>query len=238
MNDYYEELFELRIKYASKEILDEMVKEYPTPEELHGKYRYSSAHINWAQDIIKKEKRKEQLAKDKKKLKTHRKVVKVAAVFCIVMATVTCVAFTVPPIRIALSNFLLEEKENHYDLELQEKKENGQFDIPVYIEEYMPEGFIVTDVDESQSMLIVTFENDAKDMIHFERFVGSAGITLDSEDSSYENIMIGENEGHSISKNEETVFVFNDDEYGYIISSTLTRSELLQIAQKIFAKNQ
>lgn len=233
MKNYYEELFELRIKYASKEILDEMVKEYPTPEELHGKYSYSSTHVNWAQDIIKNEKQKVQSAKDKKKLKIHRVGVRVATVFCIVMATATCVAFTVPPIRMALSNFLLEEKETYYDLELQEKNENRQFDIPAYIEEYIPKGFEVTDVFESQSMLIVTFENDANDMIRLERLVGTAGITLDAEDSNYEDIMIGKNKGHSITKNGETVIVFNSDEYGYILSSTLTRSELIKIARKI-----
>jgi len=236
MKKFKEELFELMLKHASKELVDEMVAEYPSPEELKGKYDFSPEFEKRIEEIIKSEENREK----KKKLKnTSKKLLntgkRIAIAICIITATLSVVAFTVPPIRVALLNFCIERNEEYISFDLQEQGEEHiekTDDDLSNIISYIPEGFETENITENGNTLIVTLVNDDV-FIRFTRYTSAASIAVDGEDSNYKTIMIGDNEVYTFSKNNVNTIIFKDENFGYLLSSEISMEELLKIAKSM-----
>ena len=236
MKEYKGELFELMLKHASKELLDEMITKYPSPEELKDKYEFSSKFKKWIDEIIENERKRLKHKKFKNIKNKFMNIGKrIAIAMYIIIATFSVVAFTVPSIRVALLNFYIERHDEYISFDLQGQGEeynneldDNQSDIILYI----PEGFEIKNTIENETALFITYKNN-NILIHFERYVGKVSITLDGEDSNFEIVIIGNKEIYTSSKNGMNTIIFNDADFGYKLSSDISMEELKKMVESI-----
>lgn len=236
MKEFKEKLFDLMLEYSSKELVDEIVGKYPDSKELQGKYIFSPEFEKKIEEIIESERKHTAHNKFKN---TRTKFIsigkKIAIAIVIIIATFSVVAFTVPPIRIALLNYYIEKHDKYISFDLHEQGEeynNEMDDNQLDIIPYMPEGFEIENIIDNESSLFITYKNNNM-LIHFERYAGEVSITLDGEDSKFEIIMIENKEVYTSSKNGMNTIIFNDKNYGYTLSSEIRIEELKKMAESI-----
>lgn len=236
MKEFKEELFELMLKHASKELVDEMVAKYPSPEELKNQYDFSPEFKKRIEEILESEKKRE---KQNRLKNIGNKLVntgnRIAIVVCIIVATFSVVAFTVPSIRVALMNFIIEKNEEYISFDLQGQggnHSNEPADILLDIIPYVPEGFEIENTIENESALFITYTNNNM-FIRFERFAGAVDMTIDGEDIIFETIIIRGEEVYTSFKNGMSTIIFNDENYVYKISSEIHMDELEKMAESI-----
>lgn len=234
MNRNNEELLDAMIKNASKQIIDEIADSYPSPEELECKHTFSPEFRTWVDGRIKQERIRERKNKRVIWWKQFRTVsIHVATALCVLFAGFLLAAFTVPPIRIAVMNFLVQHNEVHTDMDIPQKDEDFYGDSR-YVIPYIPEGYEVTNTVENDIALFITFSNKAGKSIWFERHVGAVGLTIDREDIHEEIVTIGNRDAYYFYKNGIYTIVITDENFGYkITSDTDEIDELILMAQYI-----
>lgn len=236
-NKSSERLFDLMLKQATGKFVDEMVDKYPDSKEMQGKYEFSPEFEKKIQKIIDSERRRVKHSSFKnasyKFLKTGKRI---AIAICIIIATFSLVAFTIQPIRVALMNFYIERHDEYISFDLQEQGEENDkapdVNLSVIIT-YVPAGYEIFNIVDNESALSITYSN-SNQFIHFERYSGSAKITLDGEGVEFKKIMIGGKEGYISSKNEMNTVIINDEYYGYKLSSEISMDELVKMMESIF----
>ena len=235
MKEFKESLFDLVLTYASKELVDEIVSKYPEPEELKGKYEFSPEFEKWAEEFIRKDKRRKHSKKHKSAWNMVLIIIKRAAVtICIMLSVFSLMAFAIPSIRIALANYFIEQNDKYISMELQEdnKEKNSNSNYSDIIP-YLPEGFVITKEIDNDNLLVIQYMNDNNETIQFERYTGTALLTIDNEESGFEQIMINNNICYISVKNGSNTIVFNNENYGYMISSEINMDELKKMAESI-----
>ena len=235
MKEFKESLFDLVLTYASKELVDEIVSKYPEPEEVRGRYEFSPEFEKWAEDLIRKEKKRSHNKKHKSAWNMVLIIIKRAAVaICIMFSVSSLMAFAIPSIRISLANYFIEQNEKFISMELQEdnKEKNSDLNYSDVIP-YLPEGFVIAKEIDNDNLLVIQYMNDKNETIQFERYTGTASLTLDNEESGFEQTMINNNICYISVKNGSNTIVFNNENYGYMISSEINMDELKKMAESI-----
>ena len=233
MKELNEKIFDLMLEEASKLYVENLVAEYPSPEELEGKYTFSPKFEAWIEGIIKSERRRLKRKAFKRTLNIVLNIgQKAATIMCCAFALSLLLAFTVPPIRVAILNFVTETNEDYIEMDLKTKEETngiiGNIDID------MPKDFEIIDIDKTDALLSITYQNNEGATIFLERYIGTAGTIIDSENSGFKKIAIGEEDGYILLKNDKTTVICHDEDYGYtIISSDISHEELIEIAEDI-----
>jgi hypothetical protein len=238
MKKIEDDILDVFIKHASKAYLDEMVDEYPNPKSLIGKYEFSSEFEKWANETIKKEEKR-----NKKTSQSWNKVKKVsfrvASVAYLLIASSIFVAFTVPPVREKLTNYIVTyTADNNIELNLQNEEEEQDCSTDklskFYLDKYHVEGFNIINIENYEIMLILTYQNDRGEEIRFERHVGTPSIITDGEKSEFSSITINNNEGYiSYNKSETLTTIFwHDEEYSYIIMSKIDKNKVIELAER------
>ena len=237
MKEYKESLFDLMLTYASKELVDEIVDKYPDPEELKGKYEFSPEFEKWAEDLMRKEKKRTRIRKHKNSWQIALIIVKKGAVtISISFALFALMAFAVPSIRVTLANYFIQQNEKHIGMELQDSSEEIQDNDPTstnYVIPYLPKGFEITEEVDTDNLLVIQYINENDEAIRFERHNDTVTLTIDSEESGFEQVIISNYECYVSSKNGINTIIFNTENYGYIISAEISIDELIKIAESI-----
>lgn len=226
MKKHNEELLEQLIRCAADEWLDDMADE-PLPETKEN-LTFSSGFEAWADNLVRREEKRERRRNAFLNLKKAGK--RVAIVACILIAICSLAAFTIPPVRIALTNYLIDSNDKYYDMSL---GGNGNNSGSVSVLGFVPDGFKPVSVTENEDTIFVVLENDIHQTIVFERFGGKINFTLDNEDVSVEKVSIGGLDGYYSAKNGENKLMFNDDQYSYTILSVLDKETMIKMAESI-----
>ena len=236
MKAYNEELFELMIKHASALVLDEMMDEFASFEEISGEYRFSKQFEKKAEALIQDRKKamRETPASGWQRIKRAGK--RVAIVACVFVAVVSLAAFTIEPVRVAVANFFLEHRDGHIEMHMQQRpfgESDGRFADIYCITPYLPEGFEIVEVMENGVLLNVTYKNKAGEVIRLERGNGNASMAMDSEGAGFEKFNLGEWEGFAIQKKGQSSVMFHDDRYAYLLTGRVDKEELIKMAQSM-----
>lgn len=229
MKKHDEQLFEQLIRHASGEWLDEMADDSSEDIRTQNDLSFSSGFLTWADELAKKEDRRERRRRLSARLKKTGQ--RVAVVACILIAVCSLAAFSIPPVRVALTNLLIEQNPVYYDIKIPvEGNQNGTIES---FFSFMPKDFKVVDVSENDVSLFILLENDKGETVRFERVNSSVGATIDSQERIMEPVDINGIQGFCASKNGENIITFNNDDYYYIVSSVVDKELLIKITEGI-----
>jgi hypothetical protein len=229
MNKRDEELFDQLIRHAAGEWLDEMTDDCPADRELNRDAGFSSKFLAWADKTAACEDRRF------RGWRVHKGLIKAARragiAVCVLAALLTLTAFTVPPVRVALSNYLIERQEGHIELHI-----GGASSAVVpggragEVFGYLPKGYAITNITENEAVLMLDLEDGQGGSIHFQRQSGASSVGISGD---VENVAVDGLEGVFSSERGQSVLVFHDDKYNYLLNSTVSRDELFRIAENI-----
>lgn len=230
-----EEKKETILNRAFEDVLLDMIDKYPSPEELKGTQKFSAEHEIKIQDIINDAQKRDQNNSSKNKKSWYRIGLNVAAAFGGLCLITTLMAFTVPPVRIALQDYFMRTSDEYLEIQTQldkEEFENEVFNYPTYI----PSGFKVDNSQEGDTFLMVFYTNEEEKFIRLERFVGKFDMTIDIEDVEHREIDIQGKVGQMAVENGEITIVFSNSEYSFKITTDVSEKESAKIVESILEK--
>ena len=232
MNTRDQELYEQMIKHAAGEWLDEMAQDCPSDEELKSRYTFSAAFEAFAAPLVRREDKRTRRQETLRRVK--RMGIRAGVAACIVIAVLSLAAFTIPPLRIAITNLLVEQKDGYYDINLE--IDNGgsaqAFNIDAVLS-YVPDGFAAVNVHESDISLYIVLENENHQTIRFERQIGGSGMTLDSDDADFTPVEINGLSGYISLKHDKNTLILNNEQFSFVLESAIDKEILIKMAQNI-----
>lgn len=188
------------------------------PKEIP-EHNFSKEHIRKINELI-EPKRKEQ---EYKVTKNTLKFLLIAAV----ILSLTITAFAIPTCR----EFIVEKFFNHSEYNVVDTEKSK--DVNSLIVDYIPEGFQIDEVFESESIYDYYYTNEDK-YFHVKKFAINGAIYYDTEVFEDENIKInGIDAVFYNHDNQLKGFIFNDGKYIYEINGNIDKNDLVQIAQNI-----
>lgn len=216
---------------ASDVALNGLIDEYPTLEELADKYEFSDKHTKKMNRLFKKAEKIESRGHADAWHTFRRLSFNTAAVICMIFTMFTLVAFTVPEMRVAITNYIVEQNEEFIVINTESNMHNGE--IIEGTPKYIPEGFEIVDYMPAENTIIIRYENNDNRFIHFIRNKGDSSVTVDNESSEFEKTHIHDFVGYVCKKNNEITVIFHDGTYTYHIVSNINEEEVLIIAESI-----
>lgn len=235
-----EQMIDYMIKNAAGKLADEISDEYPVPEKITEKYSFSPEFNSRVNAMIKaEESRIKRLHFNKLWKKVGIAGTKVSIAFCIIIFLFALVAFSIPPIRMAMMSFVITYYNDYLSIDKQpepDKGDSGQSFALEYGIPYVPQGFQIVDKIQNDISLFLKFENSYNNNISFERHISAVGFDIDWENIEYTMIKIDDWEVYKFYKDGVNTICFNDDEYSYKITSNFEIHELMKIVEHILKK--
>ena len=152
------------------------------------------------------------------------KVMLIAATLCALLLT----AFVVPSSR----EFIVD----HFDIFSRYKlteSNNNAVDGEITVG-YIPEGFELTNEQKSARAIMNDYYNSNGEFFTISKYSSSIEVDLDTETGNIENIMVN-NKSYSyyVDANNHNYLVWNQNDYVYQVEGTLSKDELLNIAEMV-----
>lgn len=216
---------------ASKTSIDDLINQYSTAEELEDKYEFSKKHTNKMEKLFRKSNKIENYHTSNFGHRFRRISYNAAAVLCILFTIAVLTAFTVPTVRVKLANYFLEET-NEY-IEINTDSDNTSAEQIEGTPDYIPYGFYIDEVVESDTLLRINYINSNNDSILFVRYNGETTIQIDNEDIKFLKILISNYNGYMSEKNGIITIIFHDGEFTYRIISCENEDETMKIAESL-----
>ncbi|MGN1316452.1 MAG: DUF4367 domain-containing protein [Acutalibacteraceae bacterium] len=188
------------------------------PEEIP-KHRFSQKHKQKMKEIF-----SGGAGESKHRLsKTTIRILLIAAILLAVATT----AFAIPTAR----KYITEKFLDHSEYEIVDKR--GAKDVTSLTVNYIPEGFELS--DEFYSERLFTFEYAKGDeFFAVDKYSLGAGITYDTEHNDSESIIINGLDAIYFKTDVEAKgIIFNDGKYIFVVTGTVSKEELIKIAQNI-----
>ncbi len=154
------------------------------------------------------------------------------AVAVLVAATVTTVS--VEALREPVFQFFAEVYEKFTQIFFVDDTPNvSEIQFKKKTPAYIPEGYVVESEMDLETMYRITFSNDNREKIRYtQQDRASIEAIIDTEDVTYENIIIGDRPGITYKNNGFVYIVFTDEEYAYSFSGN-SLDTLIEMAQSI-----
>ncbi len=226
-----EEKIDKLFRDAAEKSLDDLIKENPSLEELEGKYEFSDKHNKKMEKLFKRAKRIERGGNSDNWHTFRRISYNTAAVICMLFTVFTLVAFSVPEIRVAITNYIIEDKQEYIVINTTSNVYNGA--IIDGVPKYIPAGYKIIDVIDEEITLNVFYERNGEYFISFSRNAGEVSINIDNESTDFKEIYIGQYQGYINEKEQNIAIIFHDGNYTYAISTNDTKEELILIAKSL-----
>ena len=87
-----------------------------------------------------------------------------------------------------------------------------------YLPTYIPEGYVETSVAKNKTSANAYWSNGEREIILMQYLLGKQNASLDTEDGGYTVDYIGEQAVYYICKNNTYVFLWENDEYSFILN--------------------
>lgn len=167
-----------------------------------------------------------------------------AAVIAALFVGLTAVTFGVKAIREPFLRFIVETFEKFSSIIFMNDDDNsGQssisadadFEFEVISPQYIPEGFILDSKNEDFMAYQEIYFNSDKSLsiAYTQMIIDDAIVQTDTEDTTYDKIIINGNEGITYSRNGTNTVVFNTEKYVFTIYSQIDTQEIIKIAESI-----
>lgn len=230
-NELKEKIFDLILKDALQECLDEELKEIDEMVANSPPHEFSPQFEKRMKKLINSIGRKDRIKKAKRII--VRTAVSIAAAFGIIFG----VFLTQPEVSAAVQNVIrtVFDRYDKYDYvgdELTVENFNNNIRLG-----YVPDGYYLSNGVYSHISVSLIYESENKNEIMFDYGIanGTSGI-YDNEHNSYNNFTINGIEYHYYESNDKDFYdtlVWYKDGYAFSILAHLSKEELVKIAENI-----
>ena len=177
-------------------------------------------------NLINKQVRKEKANRILKKL------VKIAAIFFIIVTVCTITIISVEALRVPVYNFFINSKDEITNVQVNETTSEAQNNSS-FEPSYLPEGFELASTNEDGDFFSQFYMNNNEDTIIINQNSSEGFFGIDTENAEYDSIKINNSNGFYSEKNGTTQLYFYTEYHSYLIISTLDITELVKIANSI-----
>jgi len=215
-----------------QQLMEENQQEYTTEEAAQKDAIFARAMEKFAAQE-KQRKKRERVLRLKRSVP---RIINVAACLVLVLCIAAPIAVArVEFIRVRVMKLLAEIQEDHTCLSLAENDEEA-FWIPAdwhgeYYPSYLPDDFLIS--WKSSLYNEIMWRNEAGDIIHYNESYEGDVISVDSSDARITDITLGGNEGLMIEDDGKTTVAWNDGEVYFVIWTTLSADECIEIASSV-----
>ncbi len=163
----------------------------------------------------------------------RRSIIAASLIIFIYMATLSVEAFRAPLIR------LTEKIYTEFSEILFDNEEN--IDTPtrikdLYVPGYIPEGYTLKEESEEKMTMMHHFiyTNEKDQFIFVQQYTLGVSMSVDTEGTTTERIMIKGMEGIIYSKKGLTTIIVNDDNYVHLVCGYESREEIIKIVESLY----
>ena len=173
------------------------------------------------------------------KQKSIKHLVRIAAVIVMCAITVGSLAVNAEAIRIKLFELIRKNQGIYSSFETQEYDHTLIKQNEINAPEYIPKGYEIEHIYSEAEIKVVEYKNENGENIIFTQNSLDNNIHLDTEDAAVEDILINGINATFIQKGGKTSILWTDDNYVYIIETSISKKELIKMAKSVpFHKSQ
>jgi len=232
MKNKENKIIEAYYGYIGEIYVDSIVDELEEKNEEIKNRNFPKKLDTWVEEYIKKEEKKEKKTKLIKNIKKQSK--RAAIILLIIIAGISTLIFTVEAIRVRVFNYFIERNERYTEIRVEENEiETPELDWENYYQPtYMTEGYYFESEEDGGLIKILNY-SDGKNQIIITQTNNSAGIQIDTEDATTENIKINGNEGFLTIKEDRSIIFWHNEEKSFTITGNIKKEEIIKIAESI-----
>lgn len=226
MDNYYNEVVDIAIKHAGREVLRDNANSAAVTEDV----RFSA-------DFDKRMKRMlSGYMRKKKALKIFKVSSKVAVILCLFVILSTAVIFSTEALRIEAMNLFVDHGDGYADLQFFKVDENN-FPVGMVMPGYIPDRFKLEQAYKSESLYVSEYKDASGKVIKIQQGVYLKSLTVDDDGlGSYQTKIMDKAAYVAINKDINSIY-FNSNAYGFSIYGDIDSSELIKIAESILEKD-
>jgi len=242
----------LQLKDALNDYLYDVLTDFPTEKSLSETMVLSSHFLRRMNRLMRKAKKMEA---DQAALYTARTALREESreymafspwrrklILAIVIITVVASAFTAVAARNQIADFFktVYEKYTSYVFNMGHSQSETTEVSPAVVTAdklpaYIPEGYVQTDRIEKNFFAHITYTNEQNNILTFERTkIDNFQITMDSEKTAGEDIMIGQMKGFYYPNSGDNNIVWQDSNYVYMIVGKISKDEMIVMAESLY----
>lgn len=230
-NELKEKIFDLVLKEALQECLDEELKEIDEMVANSPPHEFSPQFEKRMKKLINSIGRKDRIKKAKRII--VRTAVSIAAAFGIIFG----VFLTQPEVSAAVQNVIrtVFDRYDKYDYigdELTVENFNNNIRLG-----YVPDGYYLSSGDYSHALVSLTYVNEYENEIILDYGIADGtSSNYDNEHNSYSNFKINGMEYHYYESNDNDFFnmlIWYKDGYYFSLLAHLSKEELVKIAENV-----
>ena len=237
MPNHKDDMLDLYLKHIGEQHAYNINKELEKNKEAIENIDFPKELDEWFENFTKQRYRKQRI---KKRMQTlYKSSARIAAVLVLIITILGVVTFSVEAFRIDFLNFFVTEKSNN--LEIKSRRVVQGEDLledyeDLYVLGYVPEGFVLSDVEGIKEHLLITYINGNK-RIDFMQHFSDIDISLDNERMkiTYEELKGGEQAIFSQSADYNSI-VWENDICTFVLSGEADIKTLKEMAESIIWK--
>jgi len=169
-----------------------------------------------------------------RRFRIRKSIVAASLMVFIYAASMSVEAFRTPLIRLS------EKVYTQFSAILFENEENIETPTRIkdlYVPAYIPEGYTLKEESEDfVSMHYFIYTNEKDQFIFVDQYTLGVSMSVDTEGTTTERIMIKGMEGIIYSKNGLTTVIVNDDNYVHMVSGYVSREDIIKITESLYIK--
>ena len=224
--DTFDKVFDTLLNEALSDVESEPNPDLP--EEMD--FEFSAEH---------KAKMKRIFDGEKKKIwrkQLYKSVSHIVACLIVLIVISGVTIMSVDALKIRFLNFVFNTNQTNTEITVSEETESGMYETDELLLGYIPTGFNLKTQKISPNMIRLVFNNES-DNIVISVYSSNGMMSIDTEDSDYyENFDINDFKALYVeNKNGHTLTMYNDS-IMCIIKSTISKKEIVEIAQNFRKK--
>ena len=227
------EMFDAMLRSAFQDYAKAAKPELETREELRARgvelHAFSPEFEGKMKKLIRKTKRKAWW-------RDHRKRIQhTAAMFVALIAAGGVLVTQVDAVRIPVVNFVISVSEKFSEIQIGSSGENSALSekFQDYLPTYMPEGFVVESVEETENTFSVLYTNESGGQYSIDFYVSAAGGAIDTEEATVMEEKIHGYSALMIQKEDQIMVFWYPSGHEYIIAGTISKEDILSILNSI-----
>ncbi len=229
MNSYFKILGEAHIENTLIE-LNEKEKEFKdlkVPDSLE----------QWFLEFHRKWKRKRTWNLAKRKLK--KMSVKVAIFLAVCISFFAIITMSVEAFRIRFINLLISKNDSYTEIQvsMQDNVTIPEIDSDIYYYfAYLPEGYAFSEATVMKNSIFMIYLN-GNDSFYFTQSYNETDYQLNTEETTVEDVKIGEYEGMFIHNLNANMVFWTQDNVTFLLEGNIPKSEMLKMAESMKKNN-
>lgn len=161
---------------------------------------------------------------------------RVAVVICILVMTFSASMVVNADFREKVLLWIVESFEKNSIFELKNGRIQTIEDLQLYSPAYIPSRYKLVEVINQQSVILYEYVSDNSDKMTVFMSLANSKTYIDTESVSVEEIEMNDFTAYHFLKDDMQYLVFEKDGYTFIVYGSITKSELLEIAENIRKK--